>query len=438
MSIKFLCLLLTISLSISFFNSNTPVTLLDGSNFDKEVVQSKDIWLILFYAPWCGHCQAFSPEYEKAARALKGIFKIGAIDADKEKEISAKYGIRGFPTVKFFGIHKDKPVDYNSARNAESVIDFMFEKARAISNARLNKKKTGNTSTNTNSGNQQQQQQQQHQQQKKAETGNEKDVIELTDDTFDSTVFNDENMWLIAFYAPWCGHCQKLLPEWVAAATQLRGTIKMAKVDCTAQKKLAERYQIQGYPTIKIFAPGKGDKKVEEYQGPRETAGIVQYALDKLEKFGYVPETQQLINNEILKEECESRIGICIIVFLPHIADSSAKERNRYLDIIKEARKKTGGKPIYYLWAQGGDHFDFEDKLHLSFGYPAVIAVHYKKKMYSICRSSFSKENLVDFVSNLLNGKEHLSKLPDGIKIKKVDKWDGKDYVPPKEDSDDL
>ena len=438
MSFKFLCIFVLISLSYSFFDSNTPVILLNGDNFEKEVVKSKDIWLILFYAPWCGHCQAFSPEYEKAAKALKGIFKIGAVDADKEKALGGKYGIQGFPTVKFFGIHKDKPVDYNSARKAESVIDFMFEKARAITNARLGMKK--NSSTNNNAGSQQHQQQQQQQQKQKAsEPGNEKDVILLTDDNFDSTVFNDESMWLIAFYAPWCGHCKKLLPEWTAAATQLRGTVKIAKVDATVHQKLAQRYQIQGYPTIKIFSPGKGeDKKVEEYQGPRDTSGIVQYALDKLEKYGYVPETKQLINSEILKEECESRVGICVIVFLPHIADSSSKERNRYLDIIKDAKKSNRGKPIYYLWAQGGDHFDFEDKLHLSFGYPAVIAVNYKKKMYSICRSSFSKENLVSFISNLLNGKEHLSKLPDGIIIKKVDKWDGKDYVPPKEDDDDL
>ena len=430
MSLRFLCLFITISLSFSFFDSNTPVILLNGDNFEKEVVKSDDIWLILFYAPWCGHCQAFSPEYEKAARALKGIFKIGAIDADKERAIGGKYGIQGFPTVKFFGVDKDKPVEYNSARKAESVIDFMLEKAKAIINDRLNM----NTKSNNNAGGQQQQQNQ-----KTADSDDGKDVIELTDDNFDSTVFNDANMWLVAFYAPWCGHCKKLLPEWNAAATQLRGTVKIAKLDATVHQKLAERYQIQGYPTIKIFAPGKGeDKKVEEYEGPRDTSGIVQYALDKLNKFGYVPETKQLIDSDILKEECESRIGICVIIFLPHIADSSANERNRYLDIIKESRKSNGGKPIYYLWAQGGDHFDFEDKLHLSFGYPAVIAVNYKKKMYSICRSSFSKENLVSFVSNLLNGKEHLSKLPDGIKIKKVDKWDGKDYVPPKEEDDDL
>ena len=434
MSIRVICLLIIINLSLSFFSSNTPVTILDGTNFDKEVIQSNDMWLILFFAPWCGHCKAFSPEYEKAAKALKGIFKIGAIDADKEREISGKYGIKGFPTVKFFGEDKTKPEDYNTERKAEAILDFMLRKARDIGYKRLNGPSQGKTEKNkeTHSNNDN------NNKQKTGDPNNGEDVIELTDDTFDKKVFEDEGMWLIAFYAPWCGHCKKLLPEWNIAATQLRGMVKVAKVDCTTQQKLAQRYQIQGYPTIKIFAPGKGDKKVEEYEGPRDSSGIVKYAMDKLDKFGYVPETKQLISEEVLKDECISRLGICIIAFLPHIADSSAKERNKYLDIIQESRKNNGGKPIYYLWAQGGDHFDFEDKLHLSFGYPAVIAVNYKKKMYSICRMSFSKDNLVNFVSNLLNGKEHLSKLPDGIKIKKVEKWDGKDYVPPKEDSDDL
>ena len=162
MSLRLLSLFLIISFSYSFFEAGTPVTLLDGTNFDKEVVKSKDIWLILFYAPWCGHCQAFSPEYEKAAKALRGIFKIGAIDADKEKTIAGRYGIKGFPTVKFFGLHKDKPVDYNSARTAQAVIDFMFEKARAITNARLGmkNKKSSNTGSHSNAGSQGNQQKQ--------------------------------------------------------------------------------------------------------------------------------------------------------------------------------------------------------------------------------------------------------------------------------------
>ena len=348
--------------------------LLDSTNFDKEVVESKDIVLVLFFASWCGHCKAFSPEYEKAAKALKGIFKIAAIDANQEKQIGGRYGIRGYPTVKFFGLDKQNPEEYNQARTADAIINFMFDKARNIVNSRLNIK-ASNTNSNTYSN-------QNSNSNKNNNSNNQKiGVIELTDDNFDNMIFNDDSMWLVAFYAPWCGHCKKLLPEWEAAAAQLKGTIKLGKIDATAHQKMAQRYQIQGYPTIKIFSPGKGSsKKTEEYQGPRDTSGIVQYALDKLEQFGYVPETKQLINSEILKEECEDKTGICIIAFLPHIAESSAKERNKYLDIIKDIKKANRGKPINYLWAQGGDHFDFEEKLHLSFGYPAVIAVNYKKK----------------------------------------------------------
>ena len=47
--------------------------------------------------------------------------------------------------------------------------------------------------------------------------------------------------------------------------------------------------------------------------------------------------------------------------------------------------------------------------------------------MYSVCRSSFNKDNLVNYLSNLLLGKEPLNKLPDGIKISKVNEWDKKD-----------
>jgi protein disulfide-isomerase A6 len=292
-----------------------------------------------------------------------------------------------------------------------------------------------NQKTNTNSNNNK------NNQQKKKPPSSDKDVLVLDDKNFDETIFKSKEMFIVAFYAPWCGHCQKLLPEWNAAATQLKGQIKLAKVDATVNQQLASRYQIQGYPTIKIFPPGdKTNSNIEEYNGPRDEDGIVQYALSKLNSYGYVPDIPQLVNNDILKETCEEKTRICILVFLPHIADSSKNERNKYLDYVKKSRKDHLGKPIYYLWAQGGDYFDLEDKLHLGFGYPAVVALNYNKKKYAVCRKAFTQENLSEFVSGLLRGREALMNLPELPKLKNKDLWDGNDApkVETEKEADDL
>lgn len=53
------------------YSSNSDVVDLTPNNFDKKVIDSDSIWIVEFYAPWCGHCQSLKPEYEKAATALK-------------------------------------------------------------------------------------------------------------------------------------------------------------------------------------------------------------------------------------------------------------------------------------------------------------------------------------------------------------------------------
>ncbi|XP_061597713.1 protein disulfide isomerase family A, member 8 [Cololabis saira] len=100
-----------------------------------------------------------------------------------------------------------------------------------------------------------------------------RDVMELGDADFDYLATEQETM-LVTFYAPWCGHCKKLAPEFEKAANRLKGIVQLAKVDCTAHSETCGRFGVTGYPTVKIFRYGKDSAP---YDGPRTADGIYHY-----------------------------------------------------------------------------------------------------------------------------------------------------------------
>lgn len=84
------------------------------------------------------------------------------------------------------------------------------------------------------------------------------------------------------FYAPWCGHCKNLEPEWKKAAKELGGKVKLGALDATAYQSKAQEYGVQGYPTIKYFPSGvKSRSSAADYDGGRTSGDIVNWALDK-------------------------------------------------------------------------------------------------------------------------------------------------------------
>ena len=141
MSFKHILILSLLSISLQFFSKDTSVILLNKDNFEKEVIKSDSLWLILFYAPWCGHCRAFHPQFEKLAKSTKGLFKIGAVNCEEERDLAGKYKIDGFPTVLFFGEDKTKTEEYDGDRKADKIVEYLFGKAKNVINKKLGDKK---------------------------------------------------------------------------------------------------------------------------------------------------------------------------------------------------------------------------------------------------------------------------------------------------------
>ncbi|PIA37392.1 hypothetical protein AQUCO_03000171v1 [Aquilegia coerulea] len=104
----------------------------------------------------------------------------------------------------------------------------------------------------------------------------EKDVVVLKQGNFSDYIEKNRYVF-VEFYAPWCGHCQALAPEFAAAATELKGQAVLAKVDASVENELGQQYEVHGFPTLYFFVDGVH----KPYSGQRTKEAIVTWVKKK-------------------------------------------------------------------------------------------------------------------------------------------------------------
>ncbi|KAG7276810.1 hypothetical protein CRUP_008760 [Coryphaenoides rupestris] len=113
---------------------------------------------------------------------------------------------------------------------------------------------------------------------KTTEIEEDEDVMVLHINNFDRALAETKFL-LVEFYAPWCGHCQKLAPAYAEAATKLKGAelavIRLAKVEATEERELAEEFDVASFPALRLFVDGDRKNPVEYTEsGERGGQGV--------------------------------------------------------------------------------------------------------------------------------------------------------------------
>lgn len=224
---------------------------LTDKNFQSVVVDSKIPTIVDIYASWCGHCKRLNPVYDELATAfshLKSKVQIVKIDGDIHRKTAKKYGVTGFPTIKFF--NADGSIDdVNVPRDLDSLSNFITEKTGL---------------------------------RKKFSIPQPSIVTSLSDSNFETTVGEKNKTAIVAFTASWCGHCKTLKPIYKEVAEIFRydDNVVIAEVDTTAgeAKGLMAKFGVSSFPTILVFPYGEIPEasEVEQYKGPRTLDALVE------------------------------------------------------------------------------------------------------------------------------------------------------------------
>ncbi|HET6612971.1 MAG TPA: thioredoxin [Kofleriaceae bacterium] len=83
------------------------------------------------------------------------------------------------------------------------------------------------------------------------------DIVDLTDDNFESEIINASTPALVDFWAVWCGPCRQVAPTVEALATEYKGKLKVGKLNIDDHQIVPQQFGIRSIPTLLVFKGGK-------------------------------------------------------------------------------------------------------------------------------------------------------------------------------------
>uniref|UniRef100_A0AC34RN72 DnaJ homolog subfamily C member 10 n=1 Tax=Panagrolaimus sp. JU765 TaxID=591449 RepID=A0AC34RN72_9BILA len=304
------------------------VQALDPTSFDELVINRPPgtTWVVDFFAPWCGPCQQLAPEYRKLARKKQGIhdvstflresrdsvlmtlteemyrdaqngdelflvehfapwcppclryisqlhlmpdsigdipLKIGTIDCVAFKHLCQEEGVTSYPTsIIYYKGQKFQSIGYHES---EQVVEFILDALHPS-------------------------------------------VQALDPTSFDELVINRPpgTTWVVDFFAPWCGPCQQLAPEYRKLARSVKDShdkVLFGSVDCDAHRPLCQSQQVRSYPTIRLYRHNPSQQNLDYPSNWWRDHGSMQRWVSEflpslVEKFGQEFYTEVLQSSE--------------------------------------------------------------------------------------------------------------------------------------------
>ncbi|CRG96392.1 protein disulfide isomerase, putative [Plasmodium gallinaceum] len=391
----FFLFLISLFMKVSFclYKDIEEIITVDSLNKFEELLASKKVCVVQFYATWCRVSRGFANDFVSISKALKDDVTFIAI---KNEEIANKYGIEIYPSLQLFFVNGNKKEveKFDGNYKIKDVVTFIYD---SIKNYRLRELNI-DTSKNKSSY------------KKNSKNKNDGKVIILNDKNFDKNVLqNDDNVWFVFFYAPWCGHSKPIHPmfdELAKKVSHLKNA-KIAKIDATVEQRTAQTYRISHYPSFRLFPAGnKNSHSAIDYNDSRTIEDLYQFFLKH-----YVEKKEliQLTSQQVFDEYCEK--GVCLLAFLPNKEDTEPTYFKSYISILKNVLKDVNNLPVTLMWTQAGDQLDIVQKLNLTFGFPTVIALSFSKNVYSILKGNYSESSIKNFITQMMMGKSSVENL---------------------------